>query len=55
MFTTDRFNFSDGMMSMKFLDNFFRCSPYADMVMQYWSSMNRQMRRSDSGNYDNDE
>jgi hypothetical protein len=35
------------MMSMKFLDNFFRRSPYADIVLQYWSSMNRQMRIGD--------
>jgi hypothetical protein len=46
-FTIDRFNFSDGMISMKFLDNFFRRSPYADVVLQYWNSMIRQRRRID--------
>lgn len=46
-FTIDRFNFSDGMISMKFLDNFFRRSPYADVVLQYWNSMAR--RRSIDG------
>lgn len=42
--TIDRFNFSDGMISMKFLDNFFRRSPYADIVLQYWDSMVRRKR-----------
>lgn len=48
MFTIDRFNFSDGMISMKFLDNFFRRSPYADVVLQYWNFMVRQKRDDDS-------
>lgn len=43
-FTIDRFNFSGGMISMKFLDNFFRRSSYADVVLQYWNSMVRQKR-----------
>lgn len=43
-FTIDRFNFSDGMISMKFLDNFFRCSPYADVILQYWNSMFKHTR-----------
>lgn len=47
-FTIDRFNFSDGMISMKFLDNFFRRSPYADIVLQYWNSMVRQRRIDDN-------
>jgi hypothetical protein len=47
-FTIDRFNFSDGMISMKFLDNFFRCSPYADIVLQFWNSMIRQRRNNDT-------
>jgi hypothetical protein len=47
-FTIDRFNFSDGMVSMKFLDNFFRRSPYADIVLQYWNSMTRLRRNNDN-------
>jgi hypothetical protein len=32
-FTIDRFNFSSGLTSMKFLDSFFRCSSYADDIV----------------------
>jgi CRISPR/Cas system-associated exonuclease Cas4 (RecB family) len=49
-FTIDRFNFSDGMISMRFLDNFFRRSPYADVVLQYWNSIARQRRSIDGAN-----
>ena len=31
--TIDRFNFSSGLTSMKFLDSFFRCSSYADDII----------------------
>ena len=31
--TIDRFNFSSGLTSMKFLDSFFRCSSYADDIV----------------------
>ena len=31
--TIDRFNFSSGLTSMKFLDSFFRCSSYADEIV----------------------
>ena len=32
-FTIDRFNFSSGLTSMKFLDSFFRRSSYADDIV----------------------
>jgi hypothetical protein len=31
--TIDRFNFSSGLISMKFLDSFFRLSSYADDIV----------------------
>ena len=37
--TIDRFNFSGGLTSMRFLDNFFRRSPYADVILQYRNSV----------------
>ena len=54
--TIDRFNFSGGLTSMRFLDNFFRRSPYADVILQYRNSvliqrscsaapMNKKIRR----------
>ncbi|MFZ0329302.1 MAG: hypothetical protein WAL66_18570 [Nitrososphaeraceae archaeon] len=39
MITIDRFNFSGGLTSMRFLDNFFRRSPYADVILQYRNSI----------------
>jgi hypothetical protein len=34
-FTLDRFNFTAGLISMRYLDNFYRRSPYADVILQY--------------------
>jgi hypothetical protein len=44
--TIDRFNFSGGLTSMRFLDNFFRRSPHADVILQYRNSV--LMQRSSS-------
>jgi len=38
-FTLDRFNFTSGLISMRYLDNFFRRSPYADVILQYRNSI----------------
>jgi hypothetical protein len=38
-FTLDRFNFTAGLISMRYLDNFFRRSPYADVILQYRNSI----------------
>jgi CRISPR/Cas system-associated exonuclease Cas4 (RecB family) len=38
-FTLDRFNFTAGLISMRYLDNFFRRSPYADVILQYRKSI----------------
>jgi hypothetical protein len=38
-FTLDRFNFTAGLVSMRYLDNFFRCSPHADVILQYRNSI----------------
>jgi len=44
--TIDRFNFSGGLTSMRFLDNFFRRSPHADIILQYRNSV--LIQRTDS-------
>jgi hypothetical protein len=51
-FTIDRYNFSIGLTSMKFLDNFFRRSPYADIILQYRNSVLMQ-RATDEGKEQN--
>lgn len=38
-FTLDRFNFTAGLISMRYLDNFYRRSPYADVILQYRNSI----------------
>jgi len=38
-FTLDRFNFTAGLISMRYLDNFFRRSPHADVILQYKNSI----------------
>jgi hypothetical protein len=38
-FTIDRFNFTAGLVSMRYLDNFFRRSPHADVILQYRNSI----------------
>ena len=38
-FTLDRFNFTAGLISMRYLDNFFRRSPHADVILQYRNSI----------------
>jgi hypothetical protein len=38
-FTLDRFNFTAGLVSMRYLDNFFRRSPHADVILQYRNSI----------------
>jgi hypothetical protein len=38
-FTLDRFNFTAGLISMRYLDNFFRRSPYTDVIFQYRNYM----------------
>jgi hypothetical protein len=44
--TLDRFNFVAGLTSMRFLDKFFRLSPYADITLQYRNSLLMQKAKS---------
>ena len=38
-FNLDRFNFTAGLISMRYRDNLFRRSPHADLILQYRNSI----------------
>lgn len=45
--TIDRFNFSSGLTSMKFLDSFFRCSSYADDIVLKKKNVSQERNNAD--------
>ncbi|MGC1931403.1 MAG: hypothetical protein WA667_20720 [Candidatus Nitrosopolaris sp.] len=56
-FTLDRFHFAR-LASMRFLDNFFRRSPHADVILQYRNSILMQRGSNvpeEEKNFDSDE
>ena len=55
MFTLDRFNFTAGLTSMRFLDNFFRRSPHADIILQYRNTILMQRTTEEEKNLDSNE
>jgi len=55
MFTLDRFNFTAGLTSMRFLDNFFRRSPHADIILQYRNTILMQRATEKEKNLESNE